>query len=68
MTGLRLVVDNDLPARDVAGLRLLEQVTRTRLLIETLSGPSRGELDVDVAEIRRLTLRVIARLADGRNQ
>ena len=63
---LRLVVDNDMSARDVAGLRLVEHVTKARHVAERLSGPDRVALDADIVELRKVALRVADRLFTGR--
>jgi len=73
MRHLRLVVDNkrtapDAEMRGATGLRLLEEVTRARRVIESVSGPSREALDIDIAKMRALSLRVIGLLVDPRNK
>lgn len=63
---LRLVVNNSLSPREVASLRLVEHVTRARHVAERLQGPDRAALDADIAEPRKVALRVANRLCTGR--
>ena len=64
MRHLRLVVDNDLAPREFEALRLVEQVTRTRLAASRLRGPGKAALDADVEQLRAVALRVADKMSN----
>ena len=68
MSALRLVVDNDLSERDVAALRVVEAVTRLRLVTDELRGPDKAALDADVQLLRTVALRVALHVCKWRSK